>query len=58
MGTENTCLFLVIGNENNEKIRTLCICDAPFAQLLAKQVHILLATQTKCTKRVINLISN
>lgn len=39
-----TCLFLFIGNENNKKIRSFSICYSISAQLLAKQVCILLTT--------------
>jgi len=43
-GRNRTCLFLFVGNEDNKKIRSLSFCYSITAQLLAKQVYILLAT--------------
>jgi len=43
-GRNRACLFLFIGNEDNKKIGSLSFCYSITAQLLAKQVYILLTT--------------
>lgn len=43
--SNKTCMFLIIRDEDDEKVGSISICHSLLAQLLAEEVHILLAAK-------------